>query len=263
MIRVLSMIALAGFFLSLVCLSAAVALGGPELVTSAAWGWTGRGLSVHWDHDQTSPYTGESARRELPWKGGETLVVSVPADVRFTQAQGPATLVVRGPKDALDRLDLRGGWIQPMDARDAAKPYQDVGITIELTAPKVTTFQLTSGKLEIRDYNQDRLQLNLFGSGDAKAAGTARRVDLKVGGSGDADLRDLSTDEAAVSVQGSGGATLAPRRWAKVDVSGSGDVRLTRKPAQLQTQVTGSGHITVDGEGGDSREPGPPEGDRA
>ena len=44
MIRVLVMIAVAGFFVSIVTLSTAVAIGGPEAIADNAWSW-GRG---HW-----------------------------------------------------------------------------------------------------------------------------------------------------------------------------------------------------------------------
>lgn len=254
MIRVLSMIALAGFFLSVVCLSAAVALGGPEFITSAAWGWSGRGVNVHWTH--TGPYTGPEATRELPWKGGETLVVQIPADVTFTQADGPPRLVVRGPKDALDGLMLDQSMIAPRDIRegqDTRRIYENAAITIELTAPKVTTFQTyDSGKLDIRNYHQDRLHIGAFGSRDVTVDGAARRLDLIINGSDQVDLSHLALDEASVNLQGSGQATLAPKTWAKLDVSGSGEVTLTRKPKQLQTSVTGSGHITLPDGGADA-----------
>jgi len=247
MIRVLSMIALAGFFLSVVCLSAAVALGGPDLITSAAWGWSGHGVNVHWT--DTGPYTGPETTRELPWKGGETLVVQIPADVTFTQADGPPRLVVRGPKDALDGLALDQSMIAPRDMRDGQDGrtvYEDAAITIELTAPKVTTFQTyDSGKLEIRNYHQDRLHIGTFGSRDVTVEGAARRLDLIMNGSDQVDLSHLALDGAAVNLQGSGHATLAPKGWAKLDVSGSGEVTLTRKPKQLQTNVTGSGRIIL------------------
>jgi hypothetical protein len=262
MIRVLSMIALAGFLLSVACLSAAIALGGPELITSAAWGWTRHGMDVHWTH--TGPYTGPRITREVPWKGGETLVVQIPADVTFTQADGPPRLVVRGPKDALQGLMLDQSMIAPRDivqGRDTRQIYEDAAITIELTAPKVTTFQTyDSGKLQIRNYHQDRLRIGSFGSRDITADGVARRLDLRINGSDHADLSRLSVEDSAVDLQGSGEATLAPKTWAQVDVSGSSDVTLTHKPKQLQTNVTGSGRITMpgavsDSSGADSGEP--------
>ena len=256
MIRVLSMIALAGFFLSVVCITAAVALGGPELITSAAWGWTGRGVDVHWTH--TGPYAGPETTRELPWKGGETLVVQIPADVTFTQADGPPRLVVRGPKDAIEGLVLDQSMIAPRDVRegqDTRRIYRDAGISIELTAPKVTTFQTyDSGKLDIRNYHQDRLHIGAFGSRDVTVDGAARRLDLIMNGSDHVDLSHLALDEAAVNLQGSGQAILAPKSWARLDVSGSGEVTLGRKPKQLQTNVTGSGHITLPDAGGEASE---------
>ena len=50
MIRVLTMIAVAGFVLSLASLSAAVAIGGPDAIARGGWMFADRDWShTHWD----------------------------------------------------------------------------------------------------------------------------------------------------------------------------------------------------------------------
>lgn len=247
MIRTLSMIALAGFLLSVVCISIAVSLAGPEAIASGAWGWNGHGwlarhVQVHdeftWDND-----SGAEAERRMVWTGGQTLDVDVPADVTYTQGSGPATMVVSGPKDALDHLTVQDGRVSV-----ASGHLHGGDLTITLTAPNVTRFGLSgSGKLDIEGYKQDDLALDVSGDGDVTAKGEAKRVRLTISGSGDADLDGLSHDQANVDISGSGSAHLAPKSKAQIAISGSGDVTLGSRPAHLTTDVTGSGHIEQPG----------------
>lgn len=246
MIRVLSMIALAGFFLSVVCISVAVSLAGPEAIASGAWGWDKNGwvakhVQMHddfsWDND-----SGAEAERRMVWTGGERLDVDVPADVTYTQ--GPdSKMTISGPKDALDHLLVQDGRISV-----ASGHLHGGDLTISLTAPSVTRFGLSgSGKLDIEGYKADELALDVSGNGDVTAKGQAKRVKLTISGSGDADLDGLAHDEASVDISGSGNAHLAPKSKAQITISGSGDVTLGSHPAQLTTEVTGSGHIEQPG----------------
>jgi hypothetical protein len=250
MIRTVTIITVAAFVLSLVCLTVAMTLAGPELITEGAWGGAFRHFSwgeghhtVGYSHTQT--FDGPPTTREVAWTGGETLVAMIPATIIFTQADGPPKLIVHGPKDALDELNLAAS---PLEFKHHSglmdRGYDNPDITIELTAPKVTTFQIYgSSKLDVRNYHQDRLRIGAFGSGDVTAEGSTGRLDLTVNGSNDADLSRLAADDAAVTVSGSGQVKVAPKHWARADVSGSGDVTLTTRPKQLESHVSGSGHV--------------------
>ncbi|THD80927.1 MAG: DUF2807 domain-containing protein [Phenylobacterium sp.] len=251
MIRVLAMIAVSGFVLATVCLSVAVGLAGPEAVAQGfAWSWGDHDWGDHhgdgrhgwnWTYSHsTTDGPGES--RDLAWTGGEALDIDVPAEVTFTQAAGAGKLVVHGPKDEIDHLVVENGHIR------FNQPMSEVSdLTIELTAPKITRFALNgSGKLDIHGYRQDALDLNIAGSGEATAEGSAKRVGLTLAGSGGADLAGLATDGADVTISGSGEAKVGPKRWVKLDISGSGNVTLTSHPARQETHISGSGHIEQD-----------------
>ena len=259
MIRVLAMISVAGFLLSAVCLSIAVSLAGPEVISRGVWSWHGP-FHFDWDDDDhrhgfswnySSGDHGPQASRDLAWSG-ESIDVDVPGDLQFTQADGPAKLVIYGPKSVIDHVVVDGGHIRfdrPMtDAQD---------LEIKLTAPKVTRFGLSgSGKLDIAGYRQDSLDLRVTGDGDVTAAGAAKQVKLDISGSGEADLGGLATDGAEVTITGSGRARVGPKAWAKLDISGSGDVTLLGRPERVESHVSGSG--SIDQEDG-AEPPAPPE----
>lgn len=243
MIRSLVIIAVTGFIMSVVCISAAVAIGGPAIMNHGVWwmgpgGWGWDGHGHHWtSHLAFDDGDQPQATRKLAWTG-EQLSVDLPADVRFTQADGPASLTIRGPQAAIDHVVVENGRIRldgPVDLENLA---------IDVVAPKVTRFDVVgSGDLEIRDYRQDALVLNVMGSGDVAVQGAAKSVQTGISGSGDADLSNLAVEGADVRISGSGSATVGPRRWAKLDISGSGDITLTSRPPQLESHVSGSGDI--------------------
>src|ERR1051325_5651009 len=95
MVRVLVMIAVAGFFVSLVTLTSAIAIGGPDGLENAAW----RGWSGHWSHhgdfngwawdddrwDRRHGGGGAETTRDFAWSGGDSLDIHVPADVEYPQ----------------------------------------------------------------------------------------------------------------------------------------------------------------------------------
>jgi len=242
MIRTITIITVAAFVLSLICLSVAVSMAGPDLISEGAWGgalthfsWSGGHHSISFSSNLSN---GDNSSREQTWTG-EALDVDVPADVRFTQTDGPAKLVIHGPKSAVDHLVVAGGRIgfdRPMDDVD--------DLTLELSAPKITRFELNgSGKLDISGYRQDSLDLRINGDGDANVHGAARSVKLDLSGSGSADLGGLATEDAYVTISGSGQVRVGPKTSARLDISGSGGVTLLSHPKSLESHLTGSGSI--------------------
>ncbi|WP_374470454.1 GIN domain-containing protein [Phenylobacterium sp.] len=247
MIRPLLMIAGAGFLLSVVTLSTAVAIGGPEAIARGAWS------SWDWDwddHDRHGRHgrhdgmgdgaLGPQTTRELAWTGADTLDLDVAADVVYTQAPGPAKLTITGPQRAVERVEIGDdGRISYDGFRHGRGRLQ-----IVMTAPGVTRFRLSgSDQLTINDYRQDRLALELSGDSEVEARGEARALELDISGSGEADLGALKTVEAKVDISGSGEARIAPTEAADLDISGSGDITLLTRPARVTSDISGSGTV--------------------
>lgn len=249
MIRVLVMIAVAGFLVSMVTLSVAVGIGGPDIIRHGGWNWSNGHWSMgHEDHGFGLQYnhgsdreTGPQASRELAWTGGDTLTVEIPADIQYTQAPGPAKLTVTGPKGAVDDLRLKDGRLT-FSGRHGGSHWGYVSVV--MTAPNVSTFELDgAGKLTVAGYRQETLKLDLSGDSEVNVKGEAKTLDLQISGSADTDLGGLKVQKAQVEIDGSGQATIAPIDSAEVNISGSGDVTLLTNPSRLETNITGSGAI--------------------
>lgn len=245
MIRVLIMITITGFILSVASLSGAFAIGGPDLISQGGWRWAGSKSwhGRHWrdrDGDDVGD-RGPQTSRTLAWSGASELDVDLAADVRYVQSAGPASVVVTGPQRAVERVVIVGDSIRYEHGRRRHAPK----LTIVVTAPNITSFDLSGrNTLVIEGYRQDKLKIDVSGEAEVTATGEAGEVDLDLSGEGDVDLGALKTKGASVEISGDADATIAPTDWARLEISGSGDVKLVTTPKQLETDISGSGRIT-------------------
>ncbi len=248
MIRTLLIIAGAALVLCVATLSGAAAIGGNDLARHG-WTWTFKGHgdggdeTVHFRREDDSP----PVTRNLAWTGGQRLEIDIPGDVTYVQGDTPS-VVISGPKSRADRVTLIAGRLGWSDDGDEVVVGWGRGrssrLRVVVTAPGVNSFELnSSADLSIRDYNQPSLAVRVTGSGEVDAAGQTQAVTVDLTGSGEVDLSSLQTTDATVTVDGSGDVSVGPTGSARIDVSGSGDVDLTRRPANLQQSVSGSGDI--------------------
>lgn len=252
MTRTLVLIAGVAFVVAIVCLGGAAALGGREL---AEHGWTLRGGDFHGVHftvdddghgksvflagPSSLDGGGPTETREIAWSGDDSLDLEIPADLQFTQGPGPAKLLVTGPKGTVDRVRVSGANIDFDET-----PGNAQRVTIVMTAPNLRHFTLDGdGKLSIAGFDQDKLDLELNGDNLAEVKGKARALSLDISGDGAADLAGLAVDAAEVRIEGSGRSTVAPTQKADLDISGDGEIDLTTHPADMHSDVSGSGRI--------------------
>jgi hypothetical protein len=252
MLRVLAIIAAAGFVVSAATLTVAVAITGPDNIANGAWSWSSHGWGDHhnrfslgWndshDHDDDD---GPQTTRDIAWNGTDSLAVDLAAKVEYTQAAGPAKLTISGPQAAVNDVEVEGGKIRYRDDHD-----HDTSLTITLSAPAVSSFEMAgSGDLNIKAYKQDRLVLDLPGEAKVTAQGEAKAIRLSIDGSADADLGQVKARSAKVDIAGSGDASIAPTDLADISITGSGDVTLLTNPASVQSELTGSGRVLRPGD---------------
>lgn len=245
MIRVLIMIAVAGFVLALASLSAAVAIGGPDAIARGGWHWAGG-----WDHDEHWDKTwdpdwdpaedrGPVATRTFAWDGDDRLSLNIPAEVTYTQAEGPGKVTVTGPERLLNRMEVEDGRIR---VRKGAWGVRKVQIAV--TAPSVTRFHLSgANRLTIQNYRQPSLSVHVSGASEVTAHGQTEVLDVDISGAGEAHMGELKANEARVDISGAGEATVAPAAKARLEISGMGEINLLTDPADLETDISGAGRI--------------------
>ncbi len=257
MIRNLLIITGVGLVLAVIGIGGAMALGGRDLARHE-WTWV-----VTDDRAGDSDFrfqrgrVGPDVTRTLAWEGGDRLSVDMPAEVTFVQGE-EAGVRITGPQAVVDRVRFADGRLTLDHNDDVERGYirwnangirvwsETEALRVTITAPDVRAFELVgSGDLSIRDYDQPVLELTVHGSGDVDARGRTDLLNLTVNGSGDADLDQLIASDATIVVRGSGDVRAGPTGAVRVDVGGSGDVTLTRRPDRLNQTVDGAGDVHI------------------
>jgi hypothetical protein len=120
----------------------------------------------------------------------------------------------------------------------------DDNLTIRLSGPPVTAWTLNgSGTLELSDIKQDALRIVTRGSGTVTGGGESRQASVDVSGSGNVDLSRLVTRNADARIRGSADVELAPRDDVAIEIYGSGIVSLHGPVTRVSSHVAGSGQI--------------------
>jgi cytoskeletal protein CcmA (bactofilin family) len=233
-----------------------------------------------WDHTvYRDPTVTQPGRMEWAWDGSKKLAVGVPAIVHYSE-QGAPRVVITGPDDMLrhvrfgegtivmdndnefswnrDRLDITVTGIVLNDfivsgsskmllgrlQRDSLSILVSGSGSAELDAAVKGDAKLVvsgSGRINFGNLQAQHLQARISGSGAIDGKGRADSLDLDMSGSG--HFGDIASSRANVTMSGSGRAAIAPRDEAHVRISGSATVRMPAKPPQLETTVSGSGHV--------------------
>jgi hypothetical protein len=99
-----------------------------------------------------------------------------------------------------------------------------------------------SGEI-VMDLQAAKVDADLSGSGNLRLKGAADALIVDVSGSGDIKCLDLKAKKVELSISGSGDAEVNAADELKVEVSGSGDVKYRGNPAKVSQSVSGSGSI--------------------
>jgi hypothetical protein len=188
-------------------------------------------------------------------------------DVEFTQ--GPAQAAVIEAEDNVIqyvRLEVHGDELV-VDLKDHISLKSHKGIKIKLTAPDVNELALSgSGNIRITNtlQNDEPVRLKLSGSGNIEGAvnspevkassagsgnikltGETKDLDVNMAGSGNFEGADLHSENAEITIAGSGNADIHASMKLEAKIAGSGDVRYKGNPA-VSSKIAGSGSVHKD-----------------
>lgn len=114
---------------------------------------------------------------------------------------------------------------------------------VQIRSDGRNVFVKGSQSVDLGRIDQESLNIIIAASGSATAEGKVDTLNVQVLGSGNAELGKLAARSVKVSIMGSGTATVAPSEELKASIMGSGDVRLTTQPADIERMIVGSGKI--------------------
>ncbi len=100
-----------------------------------------------------------------------------------------------------------------------------------------------SGDMEMNGGSSDKVEVALVGSGQMTVVGSCKEFKAEQTGSGDLDAKYLASVATAVNLRGSGTSVVQATKTAQVTVRGSGDVKVLGNPTERNVNKTGSGEV--------------------
>jgi hypothetical protein len=117
------------------------------------------------------------------------------------------------------------------------------GLNVSITVPELHQLAVNgAGDISIVNLNSDQFEIDLNGSSDVTALGSARKLAVTINGSGTVHLEDVVANEATATIRGSGDIRLQVLEKLSATILGSGDIRYHGTP-QVSKSIQGSGSV--------------------
>jgi len=121
------------------------------------------------------------------------------------------------------------GTVDSLHARVSGSGVLDAG---ELSSASADLGLAGSGRMNIGQIRGDYVRASVAGSGALQAGGAVRSLSARVAGSGSLDLAGLTTQDADLAADGSGGIRATVKQSLIAHGGGSGGIRVYGHPAQ-------------------------------
>jgi Putative auto-transporter adhesin, head GIN domain len=182
-----------------------------------------------------------SSARAVPGFSGVELAGS---NVVTVHVGGKPSVVVHGDDNLLGRVTTQVWAGSLVIGNTPGSVTSRTLMSVEVTVPSLESLVLSgSGVLVVDGLETPTLTATLSGSGVLRASGTATKLEITLGGSGDAQLDELVARDVHAVVRGSGRILVTATASLDASVPGSGAIVYSGNPAYVTTNVAGSGAI--------------------
>jgi hypothetical protein len=183
-----------------------------------------------------------SETRDVSGFTGINLAGSANVDVTLGE---PEAVVVEAEDNIAPLIETR---VENNQLVISLKPKTNIATTkpvrVHVTMKSLDKITLGgSGGVTSSNLNGDAIQVDLPGSGNIQLSGTVKSAIITLSGSGRVTCDQLKASSVRVKVSGSGNARVYASDSLEAGVSGSGSIRYSGNPAQINKNVTGSGSI--------------------
>ena len=157
----------------------------------------------------------------------------------------PLQVIVTLP--SIDKLSIRGSGDSTINGFSGDKVdvqlFGSGNVKFNGRFKEVSASVFGSGDLEMNGGSSDKVEVALVGSGQMTVVGSSRLFKADQTGSGDLDAEHLAAEVTEVNLRGSGTSVVQANKSAEVTVRGSGDVSVIGNPSQRSVNKTGSGEV--------------------
>jgi hypothetical protein len=161
----------------------------------------------------------------------------------------PASVEVTGDADLLDKVTTKvKDGVLVIDTPDLHDHHRrDNHLRVNVTAPDLDALVLSgTGAMKVAGIANERLAIDLGGTGALTASGSTGALHVAVGGTGEVAGKKLMAKDVVVDVGGTGSALLNASRSLDARISGTGSIRVSGHPSQVKKSVSGLGSIHID-----------------
>ena len=162
----------------------------------------------------------------------------------------PASVTVSGDADLVDQVTttVKDGVLvikTPEHRRDPQRRNHRLHAAV--TAPDLSSLAITgTGTLEATGIANDRLAIDVPGTGALKLRGSTGALSVRLGGTGEVTGKDLAARDLVIDIGGTGSARLNATRSVDARITGTGSLAVHGHPAQVKKTVTGLGSVHVE-----------------
>ena len=118
------------------------------------------------------------------------------------------------------------------------------GLVVNVNAPMYDEVSISgSGDININNFKNETLSLNISGSGDITANGEVQTFIANISGSGDIISTELTSKSATITISGSGDAKILATDSISAKINGSGNIEYYGNPLNVESKINGSGDI--------------------
>jgi hypothetical protein len=242
MVHKLATIALIGLGASAVCIGAAGAIDKKDFSD----GWDG--FSLFDGRPRCEAVAGATAAsREMDWDGSDRAGLNLLSQASYTPGSGDR-LQASGDPQVLAHLRIRKGTVE-LDCRGWRDRTRDLAIT--LPGREFQKFEVTGGRLTIAKLQQQRVTIQIAGSGKVQASGKLEdSIKLGIAGSGEMELGQIAAPSGKMEIAGSG--TMRAQSVAindlKMEIAGSGRAEVGQLASHTtRLEIAGSGTVIAKG----------------
>jgi hypothetical protein len=117
-------------------------------------------------------------------------------------------------------------------------------VCLQIEVPMISRVEvLGSADVLLDSVTDEKLAINICGSGDIEAVGEVLSLDVVINGSGELKLKQLQVQTCNIRINGSGDAVLSVAESLDAQINGSGDITYYGTP-HVQVKMRGSGNLT-------------------
>jgi hypothetical protein len=178
--------------------------------------------------------------------GFDRLAIGGGITVEVVRGERPG-VTVHGRRDVIDRVDTRsaGGTLR-IGVHDrgiviGSDPMDDVRVRV--TTPRLTDVRLDgSADVDLGNVTAQSLHLTISGTGGVTASGRVHDLTAVVHGAGDADFSRLAATVADVRIQGAASIRVDVSERLNALIQGAGEVLYTGNPTVTES-IQGAGDV--------------------